>query len=84
MSGSTFTLEPKNIDDMLAALKKAAGSIGFNLKGDKKSGRAAKTDVPPTIEYEVKGQTVTITIDTGGMNLDNFERAIKDSIRPYR
>ncbi len=84
MSGSTFTLEPKNLDEMIAALKKAAGSKGFNLKGDKKSGRAVKSDVPPTIEYVVKGQTVTIMIDTGGMNLDTFERMVEDWIKPYR
>ena len=84
MSASTFTLEPKDIDAMIAALKKSANSNGFNLKGDKKSGRAVRSDVPPSIEYLVKGPTVTVTIDTGGMNLDNFERMVKDWIKPYR
>lgn len=84
MSGSTYTLEPKNVDDLIAALKKGASGLGFNLKGDKKSGRAVRTDVPPSIEYQVKGQTVTVTIETGGMNLDTFERQVKDWIKPFR
>ena len=84
MSGSTFKLQVKNIDGMVAALKKAANGKGFNFKGDKKSGSGARNDVPPTIEYVVKDQTVTVTIDTGGMSLDTFERMVKEWIKPYQ
>lgn len=83
-ASSTFKLQPKDIDAMVAGLKKAASGKGFNFKGDKKSGTAAKNDVPPTIEYVVKDQTVTITIDTGGIDLDSFERMVKEWTRPYQ
>ena len=34
---SSTTLQPKNIDEMLAALRKAAKGKGFDIKGDKTS-----------------------------------------------
>ena len=63
-SGSSETVEPKNIDEMLADLKKSAKRDGFDLKGDKKSGKGADKDNGPTVEYVVKDKEVTITVMT--------------------
>ncbi len=81
-ASSSQTIQPKNVDEMLSELKKAVKSKGFDLKGDKKSGKSAAKD-GATIEYAVKGQDVTITVSTG-LDLDTMERYMKDWLKPYK
>jgi hypothetical protein len=58
---SSTTLKPKNIDEMLAALKKAAKSKGFDIKGDKHSGKSNPVE-GATVAYVVNGQEVTVDL----------------------
>jgi hypothetical protein len=80
-ASSSTTLQPKNIDDMLSALKKAARSKGFDLKGDKKSGKSNAVQ-GATVEYVVKGQDVTVTVSTG-LDLDTMERYLKEWLKGH-
>jgi hypothetical protein len=80
-ASSSTTLQPKNIDDMLSALKKAARSKGFDLKGDKKSGKSNAVQ-GATVEYVVKGQEVTVTVSTG-LDLDTMERYLKEWLKGH-
>jgi len=66
---------------MLSALKKAAKSKGFDIKGDKKSGKSNAVE-GATVEYLVKGQEVTVTVSTG-LDLDTMERYRKEWLRGY-
>lgn len=78
---SSTTLQPKNIDEMLSALKKAAKSKGFDIKGDKKSGKSNAVE-GATVEYVVRGQEVTVTVSTG-LDLDTMERYRKEWLKGY-
>jgi hypothetical protein len=82
-SGSSETVEPKNIDDMLADLKKAAKRDGYDLKGDKKSGKGAAKESAPTVEYAVKNKEVTVTVTTGS-DLYTMEQLLKKWLKPYK
>jgi hypothetical protein len=81
-ASSSQTLQPKNIDEMLAGLKKAAKSDGFDIKGDKKSGKSGAKE-GGSVEYVVKGQDVTVTVNTG-VDLATMERYMKDWLKPYK
>ena len=78
---SSTTLKPKNIDEMLAALKKAAKSKGFDIKGDKKSGKSNAVD-GATVGYVVNGQEVTVTVSTG-LDLYTMEQYRKEWLKGY-
>lgn len=78
---SSTTLQPKNIDEMLAALKKAAKGKGFDIKGDKTSGKSNAVQ-GATVEYLVKGKDVTVTVSTG-LDLDTMERYRKEWLKGF-
>jgi hypothetical protein len=82
-SGASQTVEPKNIDEMLAELKKAAKKDGFDLKGDKKSGKGAAKENAPTVEYAVKGKEVTVSVSTGS-DLYTMEQLMKKWLKSYK
>jgi hypothetical protein len=77
---ATWKLEPKNIDEMIEGLKKAAKSKGFNFKGDKTSGKASNDGV--TVEYSVKGKEVTVRGQIS-YNLWDMEQMVKEWLKPY-
>ena len=78
---SSTTVKPKNVDEMLAALKKGAKSKGFDIKGDKKSGKSNAVQ-GATVSYEVKGPEVTVTVSTG-LDLDQMERYRTEWLRGF-
>jgi hypothetical protein len=80
-ASSSTTLQPTNVDEMLSALKKAARSKGFDIKGDKKSGKSNAVQ-GATVEYVVKGQDVTVTVSTG-LDLDTMERYLKEWLKGH-
>ena len=84
MEGLEFTIEPKNIDEMVAALKKAAKSKGFEFKGDSKSGSATNAKVLAKVTYAVKDKSVTVKGEVTGWDLDTLEHLMKEWFRPYR
>jgi hypothetical protein len=82
MAGSSeFKVETKDVDGMVAALKKEGKSRGFDFKGDKKSGSAIKDGA--TIRYAVKDQTVTLMVKVEWDFLE-VERLVKGWVRPYQ
>ena len=78
---SNFKVEIKNVDGMVAALKKEGKSRGFDFKGDKKSGGA--THAGATIHYAVKDQTVSLMVSVEWDFLE-VERLVKAWVRPYQ
>jgi hypothetical protein len=81
MEESGFHAEIKNVDGMVAALKKEGKSRGFEFKGDKKSGSA--TNDGATIGYDVKDQTVNLSISVK-WDMDELQRFVKGWIKPYQ
>ena len=79
--GTTYKLQPKNVDEMIEGLKKSAKSKGFNFKGDKKSGTASNDGI--TIEYEVKDKEVTVRGQLA-YNLWEMEQMINQWLKPYK
>ncbi len=78
---STTTVQPKNIDEMLAALKKGAKSKGFDIKGDKKSGKSNVVQ-GATVGYVVNGQQVAVTVSIG-LELSTMERYRDEWLRGF-
>jgi hypothetical protein len=84
MEGLEFKIQPKNIDEMVAALKKAAKSKGFDFKGDSKSGSATNAKVLAAVKYEVKDQSVTVRGEVTGWDLNTLEQLMREWFKPYR
>jgi hypothetical protein len=81
MESSEFTVGIKNVDAMIAGLKKAAKAGGFEFKGDNKSGSASNAGA--SIRYLVTDQKATFTVKIT-WDMDELQRFVKDWIRPYQ
>jgi len=79
--GTTYTLQPKNVDEMIEGLKKSAKSKGFNFKGDTKSGKASNDGI--TIEYAVNDKEVTVRGQIA-YNLWDMEQMLNQWLKPYK
>jgi hypothetical protein len=84
MEGLEFKIEPKNIDEMVAALKKGAKSKGFDFKGDSKSGSATNAKALAAVTYTVKDKSVTVRGEVTGWDLNTLEQLMREWFKPYR
>ena len=85
MATVTFKVEIKDgaIDDMVAAVKKAAKAKGIDFEGDNKSGKGKKMGAE--ISYVVKDNTVTVTCEDSFLSraADWDAKRLADKVREW-